>query len=107
MGSCGYRTVLIEHGTTTLHQASCKGHISLARFLFKHGADPIAQDKHGSTPLYRTLISGNAGPSFERGADATVQDKDGQTLLCQASREGRLDLVRVLVEDDTHVTAYD
>ena len=39
-------------GRTSLHRASERGHVDLARFLIEHGADAAAQDEDWTTPLH-------------------------------------------------------
>ncbi len=44
-----------------MYCASAEGHIDLAHLLVEHGADAIAQDKYGWTPLHWALKLGHMG----------------------------------------------
>ncbi len=41
-----------ENGMTPLHWAAANGHLDIARFLVKKGANPNAKDKDGDVPLH-------------------------------------------------------
>ena len=70
-----------------LHAASQNGYVDIARILSEHGADVIAQDQDGWTPLHWASMSEDVDLAqilVEYGADATAQDKNGWTPLRQA-----------------------
>ncbi|KAJ1397539.1 ankyrin repeat-containing domain protein [Ochromonadaceae sp. CCMP2298] len=117
-----------HHGHTALHWASQKGHLEVVRLLLKKGANIEAENEAGQTPLniaeddatrevlrqhkaktkrlgdairrgdvgaVRTLLSGSAGSvaGFINGGD-----KYGITALHKVSKEGHIELVRLLLE---------
>jgi ankyrin repeat protein len=65
-----------ECGLTPLHLASQQGHLNLARFLVKHGANAAAQDERGSTPLHLASQQGHLNLArflVKHGASAVAQ----------------------------------
>lgn len=94
-------------GITALHIADNSPRCT--RVLLKHGADPIARDNYGRTPLHWAMISGNAQVVrmlLDAGTNVDVTDDDGATPLselitrleCGASREGHPEIARILLE---------
>ena len=97
-------------GATPLHQASGNGHIHVARFLLKRGADVSAQDKVGSTPLHLASFKGQVEVVrmlIKYGADVIARTEDRQTPLHLASLQGQAEVIRMLIEHGAHVMDRD
>ena len=95
-------------GSTPLHLTCQDGHVDIARFLVKHGADATAQNEDGSTALHSASSRGDLDLArflVEHGADAAAQNIYGSTALHSASSRGHLDLARFLVEHGADVAA--
>jgi hypothetical protein len=79
--------------------------------LIERGADVMAQNKDGETPLHLALQRGQlevACMLIDRvfqGADLTARNKDGETPLHLASQGGQVEVVRMLIERGADVTA--
>jgi len=101
---------------TPLHLASQWGMVDLARFLVENGADTMARDKHGSTPLHWVSrghigrVANSADIAFfliKCGADAKAHDNYGSTPLQVAEQRGDVFLARLLADHGTDATAQD
>jgi ankyrin repeat protein len=107
-----------RHGTP-LHAASYEGHINVVRLLLHHGAEVNLENKAMRTPLCSAFEGGHVEVVrllLERGADANVQIPTtfSPPILVQASANGRIDIVHMLLQrnvnvndlrDDLHWTA--
>jgi hypothetical protein len=76
--------------------------------LIEHGADVMAQNKDGGTPLHLASKCGQAEivrMLIARGADVNAQNKDELTPFCLASQGGHREVTDVLLEHgaDTQV----
>jgi ankyrin repeat protein len=77
-------------GLRPLHIAAARGHAAMVRWLVRaRGADPVAPDARGSTPLHL----GVSGPSDDvivtlllAGGEALASDHNGLTPLALAAR---------------------
>ena len=49
--NCNINTVNNHNGTIPLHRAAADGHLNIVQYLLGCGADPIATDNDGATPL--------------------------------------------------------
>ncbi|KAH9066250.1 ankyrin repeat-containing domain protein [Lactarius vividus] len=92
---------------TPLHLASHCGNPEVARMLIDHGANVNAEDNNLRTPLHHVVEghyeSQEVGVRLSRlllecGVDVNAQDINRQTPLHLASINGRLEIVRVLLE---------
>ena len=104
---------------TPLHSAAYYGDLEMVQVLLNYGADVNAQTEGGSTPLCFTLgsICNNADPRVVRllldhGADPNVRATrlgmlNSSTALHLASRSGKVEIVRLLVEHGASVEAED
>ena len=106
-------TAQTNSGSTPLHLALELGHGDVARSLLAHGADATAQTKDGSTPLHLFLGSPFTPASveivrllLEHGPDAaTIRTNEGSTPLHLASKQGKVNVIPLLLEYGADVTA--
>jgi len=89
--------------TERLMNAILAGDASAVVALLRAGADPVAPDSEGTTPLYLASVQGEAEVALlllEAGAspDAESGHGDQGTPLCGATAHGHADTVRVLLE---------
>ena len=96
-------------GTTALHWAVHWNDVESARLLLRAGANPMARNRFGATPLSEAALSGSAelvGALLEAGADAkALTTADGETVLMTAARAGNVDAVRMLIDRGADVNA--
>ncbi len=98
-------------GMTALHWAAMNGDVELAQMLVYAGANVKATTRIGSyTALYIASQQGHA-PVIEAlvkaGADAKAGTSNGTTPLMAAAQAGKVDAVRVLVDNGADVNAKD
>src|ERR1700691_537796 len=91
-------------GTTALHWAAHWGDLESVDALLREGANATALNRYGATPLSEAVRIGGV-PLIEKllkaGADPnTLVTAQAETVLMKASRDGNLDAVKVLVEQD-------
>jgi ankyrin len=87
-------------GASALHWAVHDDRVDLAELLLKAGANAIARDRYGVTPIVLASVNGNAGlirRLLEAGADPNAVDPSGETALMVASRTGSVDALRALL----------
>jgi ankyrin repeat protein len=96
-------------GTTALHWAVHWNDVESTRLLLRAGADPMARNRFGASPLSEAAASGSAdlvAALLEAGADAkALTTADGETVLMTAARAGNVDAVRMLVDRGADVNA--
>ena len=96
-------------GTTALHWAVHWNDVTAATLLLRAGADPMARNRFGSTPLSEAALTGNpalVAALLEAGADAkALTTADGETVLMTAARAGNADAVRMLIDRGADVNA--
>jgi uncharacterized protein len=89
-------------GTTALHWAAHWNDLEMVSLLLDAGANPIALNRYGVTPLAEAA-SNARGAVVEKllkaGADANTQiTSAGETALMRAARVGNLEAVKVLLD---------
>jgi len=99
-----------DDGSTPLHRSSDGVHVGLARFLVEHGADVVARDKQGFTPLHSLSSTGNVDfLSFLNLADnVAARHTDPNSLRFEPSKNAaHVDLAKFLVEHGADVASQD
>jgi uncharacterized protein len=96
-------------GTTALHWAVHWNDVEAAKLLLRAGANTMAKNRFGATPLSEAATTGNAelvSALLEAGADAkALSTADGETVLMTAARAGNADVVRMLIDRGADVNA--
>jgi ankyrin repeat protein len=101
-----------------LLNAAKEGKLQEAKDALNDGANVIAADKHGGTPLHGAIVMGHkevADMLIEKGADMNAKDKNGRTplqyaadeKLLKAAEEGKLQEVKDSLNDGARVDAVD
>lgn len=94
-------------GTTALHWAAQADDLETADLLIRAGANVMAANQAGATPLMLASVNGSAA-MIERlakaGADVNASlTRSGDTALMIASRTGKVDAVKVLLDNGANV----
>jgi ankyrin repeat protein len=93
-------------GNTRLHRASGQGDAIAVKMLLARGADAMARNTDGWTPLHAAEDADVAKLLLSAGADVNARDRWGDTPLhksCTADRKG--DLMKVLLAGGANVNA--
>src|SRR5437762_9118960 len=98
-------------GTTALHWAVRADDLETADLLIRAGANVSAANREGVTPMRLAAINGSA-PMIERlikaGANPNASlSKFGDTALMLAARTGKVDAVKVLLDNGAQVNAIE
>ncbi|CAF0726075.1 unnamed protein product [Brachionus calyciflorus] len=94
----------IKSESTPLIEACSNGHEQIVDLLLKHGANPNKKSSSGSTPLHYAIQNNHANivrKLLETCKDIIVIDQpneNGHTPLMEASSNGNLECVKILVE---------
>jgi ankyrin repeat protein len=114
--------LLLKHGAnidlrnnkhqTALHLALQHSHPNIIPLLLEKGANVDAQDDDGSTPLHRAISRADVELSrvellLDRCTNINLRNNKGQTALHLASQHGRINIMRLLLEDGADVDAPD
>ncbi|MGL5029329.1 MAG: ankyrin repeat domain-containing protein [Wolbachia pipientis] len=101
-----------KYSWTPLHWAAYKGHLEVAEFLVKKGADinAASENLYGSRPIHIAIENNNKNIiefllSKEVGVNDT--DKQGYTPLHYAAWRGRLEVAKFLIEKGADINAAD
>jgi len=99
-----------EIGQTPLHLASRNQHLNIVKELILCGANINALDKHCRSPLHAAMSLDICAGSCENlqvvqylvdnGADLTIQDSEGFTPIHHASRSGRIQILKWIMDHD-------
>ncbi|KAH9056407.1 ankyrin repeat-containing domain protein [Lactarius vividus] len=93
-----------------LHSASYNGNLEIARVLLEYGAKASAKNDRGETPLHHVSQGeyesqangvGIAQLLLDHGMDVNTRDENGVTPLRVASWCGKLEIVRLFLEQCT------
>ena len=95
---------------TPLHSASFKGHLTVVRYLLRHGVDANVRDSGKDTSLLLASWRGHRDVVqclLEHGADVDLQDGFGNTPLMLAASHSHVDVVRMLLEHNADANLPD
>jgi hypothetical protein len=99
---------------TPLHAAAYYGDLEMAQVLLEYGVDVNAQNDAGCTPLDFASRDGHRNDSrvvqllIDHGADPNTRaSRSGFTPLHRASENGRIEVVRLLIEHGANVEMQD
>lgn len=87
-----------------------KGQVAVARLLLENGADIMAKDERGKTPIFRAAECGQVAMAkllLENGADIEAKDEHGRTPIFMAAEWGRKAVVELLLENGANIEARD
>ncbi|MBE9128988.1 MULTISPECIES: ankyrin repeat domain-containing protein [unclassified Coleofasciculus] len=87
---------------TLLHQATKIGSKLMIEFLLQRGANIVAKDYQGNTPLHLALSPEIAALLI---ADVNVRNSEGETLLHKAVENSKTELVEFLLAQDAMINA--
>ncbi|WP_353280506.1 ankyrin repeat domain-containing protein [Wolbachia endosymbiont (group B) of Silvanus unidentatus] len=95
------------HDRTPLYWAIESGGFDMVKLLIDKGADIDAKDEDGNTPLYVAVIRelDIVKHLIDKGADVNTKNKYGVTALHVAAYDGKLNVVKCLVNKCANVNA--
>ena len=98
-----------EDGETQLHFFAYFGNPIHIEALLKAGADIMAKDKSGFTPLHQVNNPENVSILIKAGADILAQDMDGLTPLHAAAGDPRanIEVVQALINSGANLMIKD
>ncbi|PLN84456.1 kinase-like domain-containing protein [Aspergillus taichungensis] len=93
-----------RHKRTPIHYAIYLEREEIADLLLEGGANPNCEDEDGVTPLHTAVKSNRISTSFverliENVFDINKEDKNRHTPLFEAAVHGRVDFMRILVDN--------
>jgi hypothetical protein len=100
--------LLGSRGQTLLHDAAMAGETELTAVLIRSGADPVAKEREGHTPLYRAVTGDVARQLLAAGASVDVASGPTRgTALHQAARRGCVSVAQALLDHGAAIEARD
>ncbi len=84
-----------------------RGDAAAVRAGVKHGADVDARNENGMPALALAANAATASALLEAGAKVDARDKDGYTPIMLAARDGRIEVVQVLIAHHADIDAKD
>ncbi|KAK3802234.1 hypothetical protein RRG08_004524 [Elysia crispata] len=103
-----------KYGCTPLYKAAFHGRVTLVDMLLKEGAEVDKADKENQTPLYICVQNAIVHSSYATvmrllaaGASVNIPDRYGRVPLHGAAHWKLKELIRVLLESNSHVNAVD
>jgi ankyrin repeat protein len=93
---------------TCLHLAASEGNLPICELLVGFNADINARDRWGGTPLRDAAREGHAAVArslHARGGELGLDAVETSGMLCELTRKGSLDLLKLLVECGASVAA--
>lgn len=107
---CMRADVRNQQGTTPLHVAAMKGHISLMKTLMDFGADPLAETAEGDNLLHLSLIEGKGEvvrflleKRFLPRLNVNLENHNGASPLSIAAEKCDLDSIELLIDAGAHI----
>eukprot|EP00092_Neocalanus_flemingeri_P050457 GFUD01058328.1.p1 GENE.GFUD01058328.1~~GFUD01058328.1.p1 ORF type:complete len:178 (+),score=60.57 GFUD01058328.1:116-649(+) len=97
-------------GSTSLHLASCEGHVEVVKLLINCGADINLVDRSGWSALDRAVWAGRTGVCrllLGKGASVDIRDNTNRTPLHATAIQGNLCLAKLLVDQGADYTVRD
>ncbi|KAI8515131.1 positive regulation of extrinsic apoptotic signaling pathway via death domain receptors protein [Branchiostoma belcheri] len=95
---------------TPLHKAALRGHVGVAEFLLKAGAQVDSRDRSGDSPLHKAASGGHVGVAellLKAGAQVDSRDVDKDTSLHCAALRGHVGIVELLLKAGAQVDSRD
>jgi len=99
----------IGHGDSAIYTATYNGFIPVMEMLLNHSADIEIPNERGRTPIMHiNRVSKNIAALsllIARGANINATDKDGYTALAQATQQGEIPAMKLLLNSgaDTEI----
>jgi ankyrin repeat protein len=95
-------------GMTALHWAARQNDLETVQMLIKAGAKADIATRYGVTPFYLANVNGNAAMLdvfLKAGINPNSANPGGETALMTATRTGKLDAIRLLIDRGAAVNA--
>ncbi len=107
----GFVNITDSRGKSDLHIACEKGYAAIADGIIRHGGDPKRPDNEGLTPLMLAAIEGHkkvAETLLQHDCAKNAKSAEhGVSALFIAAAHGRLNVVKILHEEEVEIDAFD